>query len=85
VGHWGHAFEGYILALAHLVIPLFFFGCHEVSSLCLTLLPPYSASLQTQSNGSGQPWTETSKTMSQNKYFLLFKLFPQVFITVTKS
>jgi hypothetical protein len=55
--------------------PFFFlslFSGHEVSNLhCHVLLPWWATSSEVQSNGVTQSWTETSRTMSQNKYFLL--------------
>jgi hypothetical protein len=59
-----------------LVLSFFLFtGCHSMNNLChMFSLPLYSASPQDKSNGVGWPWTETSETMNQNKFFLL-KLF----------
>jgi hypothetical protein len=48
-------------------------GHHEVSSY----VPPRTLAFDTlpcngpESNEVGQPWSETSEVMSQNKYFLL--------------
>jgi hypothetical protein len=68
VGHWG--------------VPL-----SLDSSLSGSLLPGLHAaamfSSQAHSNGVGQPWTENSETMSQNKPFLL--LLSQQFVAAMKK
>jgi hypothetical protein len=37
------------------------------------------------SNGASQPWTETSKIMTQNQSSPPSKLFPQIFVTAMKT
>jgi hypothetical protein len=66
--------------LVHNPFSLFLCFLATIRFLCHTLPQPWCSALpHVQSNGANQPSTETSETVSQNKPFLLYIGFSQVF------
>jgi hypothetical protein len=69
LGHWeGEVSLKEILGPCPIPVSSVHSDCNELGSFFYHVLLPHH---KPQNNRANQPWTETSKTVSQNKLFLL--------------
>jgi hypothetical protein len=78
-----YALERYILSPAPSYLSFFFPAALRWPALLYCALSAIMFCLTTAQ--SNCPWTETSETMNQNKYFFLLNYFSQAFFTAPKK